>query len=68
MPDNNSTREKIATENGSSALDHDRIDISTLSSVNQDPRNISTRSLEYESVMLNNLYCKFQCYNYNKYV
>ncbi|XP_050533339.1 E3 ubiquitin-protein ligase UBR4 [Daktulosphaira vitifoliae] len=57
LPDNNITKEKFNVENGNSTIDHDRIDTvsSTLTSINQDPRNISTRSLDYESIMLNTL-------------
>lgn len=57
--DANSQRDKTASiEGGNSASDQERVDAYNSSSAtdhNQDPRTMSTRSLDYESVVLNSL-------------
>lgn len=63
MLDANSQRDKTATiEGGNTATDQDKVDgynSSSASDHNQDPRNMSTRSLEYESVVLNSFPSNF---------
>lgn len=57
--DGNSQRDKTASiEGGITTVDQERMDTYNSSSAanhNQDPRTMSTRSLDYESVMLNSL-------------
>lgn len=59
MIDVNSQREKtIPIEGGNSSADQERMDSYNSSSIvdqNQDPRTMSTRSLDYESIVLNSL-------------
>lgn len=59
MHDANSQRDKTAsTESCNSNSDQEKIDnynSSTTNDHNQDPRNMNTRSLDYESVILNSL-------------
>jgi len=58
MLDANNQRDKTASiEGGNSAADQDRTDSYNTSAPNhnQDPRNMSTRSLDYESVVLDSL-------------
>ncbi|XP_026807089.1 E3 ubiquitin-protein ligase UBR4 isoform X1 [Rhopalosiphum maidis] len=54
---NNSRDKVVSNEGGNSVADQDRIDgyNTSASNHNQDPRNMSTRSLDYESVVLNSL-------------
>jgi hypothetical protein len=55
----NSQRDKIASvEGGNPVTDQERVDTYNSSSAtdhNQDPRTMSTRSLDYESILLNSL-------------
>lgn len=56
--DANSQRDKTSIEGGSTAADQERMDTYISSSTadnNQDPRTMRTRSLDYESVVLNSL-------------
>lgn len=59
MLDGNNQRDKAATVDGSnSAADQEKMDSynsSLTPDYNQDPRNMSTRSLDYESVALNTI-------------
>lgn len=61
MLDANSKRDKITSiESGNSTAEQEKMDSynsSSTSDHNQDPRNMSTRSLEYESVVLNSQNC-----------
>lgn len=62
MLDANSQRDKIASiEGGNSAVDQEELDsynnLSSIPDHNQDPRNMTTRSLDYESVVLNSQNC-----------
>lgn len=64
MLDVNNQRDKTTSvDSGNSVVDQERMDnynSSVIPDHNQDPKNMSTRSLEYESVMLNTLpsnYC-----------
>lgn len=62
MHDANSQRDKTAIEGGNSNFDQEIIDNFNLSSTNdhnQDTRNMNTRSLDYESVVLNSLPSNF---------
>lgn len=54
---NNSRDKTTLIEGGNTAADQERIDSYNTSAPdhNQDPRNMSTRSLDYESVVLNSL-------------
>lgn len=72
MLDANSQRDKVTSiEGGNSAADQEKMDSYNTSSIpdhNQDPRNMSTRSLDYESVVLNSPNCgnyfKFYLFNF----
>lgn len=56
MLDANSQRDKTAVEGGNSATDQEVMDnYNPIPEHNQDPRNMRTRSLEYESVALKSL-------------
>lgn len=56
MLDANNPRDKTAIESGNSTTDHEVMDnYNPIPEHYQDPRNMRTRSLEYESVVLNSL-------------
>lgn len=63
MLDTNNQRDKTALiDGGNSSADQDKVDGYNSSSIpdhNQDPRNMNTRSLDYESVVLNSFPSNF---------